>query len=204
MTKVKICGLTRMEDIFSVNNFHPNYIGFVFAKSRRQVNADTARTLKSALDGGIKAVGVFVNEDIGAVVSLVKENIIDVVQLHGSENQEYIENLRTKISVPIIKAVSVQSREQVLSASRLPCDYLLLDTYVPGEQGGSGKSFDWSIIPTIQKPYFLAGGLDCRNVPEAIKTLHPYGVDVSSGVETGGLKDSEKIAEFISKVRSVI
>jgi phosphoribosylanthranilate isomerase len=204
MTKVKICGLTRMEDIRAANQFHPNYIGFVFAKSRRQVDADTAGALKSGLNGEIKAVGVFVNEEIDIIQSLVKEAIIDAVQLHGSEDEEYIENLRAKISVPIIKAVSVQSSEQVLSASHLPCDYLLLDTYVSGEQGGSGKSFDWSIIPKIQKPYFLAGGLDIRNVADAIKMLHPYGVDVSSGVETGGLKDSGKMAEFISKVRSVI
>lgn len=203
MTKVKICGLTRMEDIRAANQFHPNYIGFVFAKSRRQVDADTAGALKSGLNGEIKAVGVFVNEEIDIIQSLVKEAIIDAVQLHGSEDEEYIENLRAKISVPIIKAVSVQSSEQVLFASHLPCDYLLLDTYVSGEQGGSGKSFDWSIIPKIQKPYFLAGGLDSRNVADAIKILHPYGVDVSSGVETGGLKDSGKMAEFISKVRSV-
>lgn len=204
MTKVKICGLTRMEDIRAANQFHPDYIGFVFAKSRRQVDTDTARKLKSTLDGGIKAVGVFVDEEIDTVVSLVKENIIDAVQLHGNEDGKYIAKLRAKISVPIIKAVSVQSREQVLSANRLPCDYLLLDTYVPGEQGGSGKSFDWSIIPKIQKPYFLAGGLDSRKVADAIKILHPYGVDVSSGVETDGLKDSGKMAEFIYKVRSVI
>ncbi len=204
MTKVKICGLTRSEDILVANQFHPDYIGFVFAKSRRQVNAAAARKLKSALDGGIKAVGVFVDDGIDVIESLIKENVIDAVQLHGNEDEEYITNLREKISVPIIKAVSVRSSEQVLSASRLPCDYLLLDTYIPGGQGGSGKSFDWTIIPKIQKPYFLAGGLDCRNVADAIKMLHPYGADVSSGVETGGLKDNGKMAEFISKVRSVI
>ena len=204
MTKVKICGLTRSEDILAANQFHPDYIGFVFAKSRRQVNAAAARKLKSALDGGIKAVGVFVDDGIDVIESLIKENVIDAVQLHGNEDEEYITNLREKISVPIIKAVSVRSSEQVLSASRLPCDYLLLDTYIPGGQGGSGKSFDWTIIPKIQKPYFLAGGLDCRNVADAIKMLHPYGADVSSGVETGGLKDNGKMAEFISKVRSVI
>ncbi|HEX3038752.1 MAG TPA: phosphoribosylanthranilate isomerase [Caproiciproducens sp.] len=204
MTKVKICGLTRMEDILAANQFHPDYIGFVFAKSRRQVDADTARKLKSALDGGIKAVGIFVNEEINAIASLVQAGILDAVQLHGNEDEGYIASLRAKISVPIIKAVSVRSREQILSASCLPCDYLLLDTYVPGEQGGSGKSFDWSVIPPIKKPYFLAGGLDCRNVADAIKILHPYCVDVSSGVETDGLKDSGKMAEFISKVRSMI
>lgn len=203
MTKVKICGLTRLEDIRTANQFHPDYIGFVFAKSRRQIDAETARKLKSALDDSIKAVGVFVDEEIDVIQSLVQENIIDAVQLHGNENAEYIAALRRKISVPIIKAVPVQSCEQVLTASCFPCDYLLLDTYVPGTQGGSGKRFDWDMIPPIQKPYFLAGGLDSRNAAEAIRKLHPYCVDVSSGVETDGHKDSSKMAEFINKVRSV-
>jgi phosphoribosylanthranilate isomerase len=203
MTKVKICGLTRIEEIRAANRFHPDYIGFVFAKSRRQINAKTARELKNALDSGIKAVGVFVDEEIDTIVSLVQSGILDAVQLHGNEEEEYINRLRRAISVPIIKTVNVQSREQILCASHLPCDYLLLDTYLPGKRGGSGKCFDWDLIPAIKKPYFLAGGLDNRNVADAIKKLHPYCVDVSSGVETDGHKDSAKMAEFINQVRSV-
>ena len=133
----------------------------------------------------------------------MQANVLDAIQLHGHENAAYIEHLRAMTSVPIIKAVRVQSSEQILSCSRMPCDYLLLDTYVRGERGGSGKSFDWSIIPDMQKPYFLAGGLDSQNVLKAVKTLHPYCVDVSSGVETNGAKDSVKMAEFIKQVRSV-
>jgi len=204
MSKVKICGLTRIEDIDAANAACPDYIGFVFAQSRRQVDFDKAVQLKAALRSEIKAVGVFVNETEAAIASLVKSNVIDVVQLHGYEGEGYIQRLRALTGVvPIIKAVRVQSGEQIQYYSHMPCDFLLLDTYVRGERGGSGKSFDWSIIPPFQKPYFLAGGLDNQNIINAVKTLHPYCVDISSGVETDGVKDQDKMIEFVKQVRSV-
>jgi phosphoribosylanthranilate isomerase len=202
-TKVKICGLTRMADIAAANVACPDYVGFVFAKSRRQIDFDTALHLKADLHSEIKAVGVFVNETVEKIAALVKANVIDAIQLHGYEDAVYMERLRAITNVPIIKAVRVQSAEQIQYYGHMPCDYLLLDTYVKGERGGSGKSFDWSLIPKLQKPYFLAGGLGTQNVSNAVETLHPYCVDVSSGVETDGSKDSGKMMQFVEQVRSV-
>lgn len=203
MTKVKICGLTRAEDIIAANSACPDYVGFIFAKSRRQIDFDTAVQLKSGLRKEIKAVGVFVNEAVEKIASLVRENVIDVIQLHGYEDAAYIERLRAVIHAPIIKAVRVQSSEQIQYFGHMPCDYLLLDTYVKGERGGSGKCFDWNMIPKLQIPYFLAGGLNLQNVHDAVKLLHPYCADVSSGVEVDGVKDSAKMIEFVKQVRSV-
>lgn len=203
MSKVKICGLTRVEDIDAANAACPDYIGFVFAQSRRQVDFDKAVQLKAALSKEIKSVGVFVNETVEAIASLVKSKVIDAVQLHGYEDEGYITRLRALTDVPVIKAVQVQSGEQIQYYSHMPCDFLLLDSYVRGERGGSGKSFDWSIIPPLQKSYFLAGGLDSKNVLDAVITLHPYCIDVSSGVETDGVKDQDKMIEFVKQVRSV-
>lgn len=202
-TKVKICGMTRMEDIQAANAACTDYVGFVFAKSRRQIDFDTALRLKAELRGEIQSVGVFVNETVEKIAALVQEKVIDAVQLHGYEDAAYIERLRAMARVPIIKAVRVQSPEQIQYYAKLPCDYLLFDTYVKGEWGGSGKSFDWSVIPKLQKPYFLAGGLNPQNVTDAVTALHPYCVDVSSGVETDGSKDSGKMDEFVKRVRSV-
>lgn len=203
MTKVKLCGLRRIEDIAAANAACPDYVGFVFAESRRQIDFDTAVRFRASLHSDIKVVGVFVNESVEKITALVQANVLDAVQLHGYEDAAYMERLCAAACVPIIKAVRVQSAEQIQYYSRMPCDYLLLDTYVRGERGGSGKSFDWSLIPGMQKPYFLAGGLDGQNVLAAIETLHPYCVDVSSGVETDGVKDSNKMAEFVKQVRSV-
>ena len=202
-TKVKICGMTRMEDIAVANAACPDYVGFVFAKSRRQIDHHAAAQFKSALCSEIQTVGVFVNETVENIAALVQANVIDIVQLHGYEDAAYMERLRAMTRVPIIKSVRVQSAEQIQYYGHLPCDYLLLDTYVKGEWGGSGKSFDWNVIPKLQKPYFLAGGLNPQNVLDAVETLHPYCVDVSSGVETDGIKDSNKMAEFVKRVRSV-
>lgn len=202
-TKVKICGLKSMADVVAANSICPDYVGFVFAKSRRQIDFDTAAHFRSELRGEIKTVGVFVNETVEKIASLVQAKVIDVVQLHGYEDAAYMERLRQVADVPIIKAVRVQNAEQIQYFGRMPCDYLLLDTYVKGEWGGSGKCFDWSAVPKLQKPYFLAGGLNSQNVTDAVATLHPYCVDVSSGVETDGVKDSGKIAEFVKQVRSV-
>lgn len=203
--KIKICGLTRPEDVEAVNLYKPDYIGFVFAESKRKVDRDKARLLKSKLDTGIKAVGVFVNAEPEFILSLCGDGIIDLIQLHGDEDERYIEALKCSVQNPIMKAVRVQNSEQIRKAEQLPCDYLLLDTFVPGAYGGSGVRFDPSIIPAgIKKPYFLAGGL----TPESIEGMKlnrfktvPFALDVSSGAETNGVKDAEKIRRIAESVR---
>jgi phosphoribosylanthranilate isomerase len=206
MVKVKVCGLSRIEDIDYCNELKPDYIGFIldFPKSKRNISFEQASLLKSHLDGNIKAVGVFVNSPVDTIVNLCRSNTIDIVQLHGNEDANYILELKSKVSNPIVKAVRVQSAEEILQADTLPCDYLLLDTYVSNMVGGSGLTFDWSIIPQTTKPYFLAGGLNAQNVCEAINTCNPYAVDVSSSMEVNGYKSYDKIREYISKVRGML
>lgn len=202
MTQIKICGLTRIEDIKTVNRWKPDYIGFVFAKSHRQITADQAGILKEKLLPEIKSVGVFVNESMESIVNLCNAGIIDIVQLHGDEKEDYMKELKKLVTCPIIKAVSVQSKEQIVCSEKLSCDYLLLDTYQIGNHGGSGISFDHSLIPALEKPHFLAGGLNLSNITEVIQTNHPYGVDISSGVETDGFKDENKIKTIIEMIRN--
>ena len=201
MTRIKICGLSREEDIAAVNRWLPDYVGFVFAASKRKVTPEQAARLKRKLDARIKAVGVFTNESPDVIADLCTEGIIDFVQLHGDENEEYIRMLRNRTSCPIIKAVRVQSTAQILKNQELPCDMLLLDTFNPAEYGGSGRTFDLSLIPTLSKPYFLAGGLHQGNIADAIAQHHPFAVDISSGVETAGSKDEAKIREIVELVR---
>jgi len=201
MTKVKICGLQRPEDIEVVNELKPDFIGFVFAKSKRSVTADQAKKLKQLLIPEIKAVGVFVDAPQEEILALIQANTLDVIQLHGHENASYIQALKAKTSATLIKAVRVRSSEDIEAASFLPVDYLLLDAYHPKEMGGSGVTFDWRLIPPQIKPYFLAGGLSVDHVATAIKNYNPYGLDVSSKVETEGYKDHKKVAAFIEAVR---
>lgn len=201
MTKIKICGLFRPEDAGYVNEALPDCIGLVFAESRRKVTPAQAAAIRQRLDARIQAAGVFVDTAADEVAALANGGVIDVIQLHGSEGAAYIERLRSKTAAPIIKAVRVQSAEQVLAAQNLPCDYLLLDAYHPQLAGGSGLRFDWALLPALEKPYFLAGGINHGNIREALK-LKPYAIDVSSGAETDGVKDREKIMELVSIVRS--
>lgn len=203
MAKIKICGLSRPADIDFVNEALPDYIGFVFAKSKRQVSEETATNLKEKLKADIKAVGVFVNDDPDKIIRLCNNHIIDIVQLHGDEDYEYITGLRRQIANPIIKAARVRCSEDITTTEKLSSDYLLLDAYKEGQYGGVGDTFDWTIISKVNKPYFLAGGIHTDNVLRAIELVKPYGIDVSSGVETEGVKDREKIIDLITKVRSV-
>lgn len=196
MSNIKICGLTRIEDILAVNQYKPDYIGFVFAKSKRQITVQKAEQLKKQLSADIKAVGVFVNETPQNISAIVQKGIIDMVQLHGQETEQDIQSLQKLISVPIIKAISVKTQQDILSWQNTKADYLLLDSGA----GGSGKVFDWSLIQNIQKPYFIAGGLNIQNISSALQK-HPFALDVSSGVETDGLKDSKKIADIIKIVK---
>lgn len=201
MTKIKICGLTRLVDIGFVNKYKPDYIGFVFAKSKRHITDEKAFELKQNLNKEILTIGVFVNDSIAHIADLVNKNVIDVIQLHGDENKEYIDELKNKVSVPIIKAVRVQTKEQIMKANKLGADNLLLDTYVKGSYGGSGKEFNLNLLPKESNNFFLAGGVTCENVENMIKTASPYCIDVSSGVETDGVKDEEKIKKIIDIVR---
>lgn len=205
MLKVKICGLTRTEDIAAVNAAKPDYIGFVFAQSRRRVSPEAAKELRALLNPAICAVGVFVNERAGEVAGLVRDGVIDAVQLHGDEDAAYIRALRDLLprETPVIKAVRVRDAAQILRADALPCNYLLLDTYDPAAVGGVGKTFDWRLVPSGIKPYFLAGGLSCENVARAARACAPCCVDVSGGVETEGKKDAGKIERFVRLARSV-
>lgn len=206
MTQIKICGLTSREDIEAVNLYQPDYVGFVFAPSRRQVSIEKAHFLKDLLDLNIKAVGVFVNEPISSIIKLVNEGVIDVIQLHGDETGAYINELKQVITCPIFKAVRVQTQEQILKAEKTDCDMLLFDYYNEKDKqyGGSGKTFDYSLIPQLQKPFFIAGGLNNINIKQAILQYKPFGVDISSGVETNGIKDEEKIKEIIKTIRQTI
>ena len=200
-SKIKICGLSRPEDIAAVNQAKPDYAGFVFAKSRRQVAECNAKRLRRLMDPAIPAVGVFVNEALDRVVALAAAGVVQWIQLHGDEGGDYIARLREQTACPIIKAVRVQSETQILAVQALPCDYLLLDTYGPAQYGGMGTAFDWTMIPPLEKPFFLAGGLNMGNIDRAL-VQGAYCLDVSSGVETEGYKDPEKIGQIVNKVRS--
>jgi phosphoribosylanthranilate isomerase len=216
MSKIKICGLSRAEDIEAVNLAQPDYIGFVFAESRRRVSVAIAAALKERLDARIKAVGVFVNEDIERVAEIYRSGVIDIAQLHGDENDAYIYKLKNRCGCPVIKSVGVSSFLPVLPNG---ADFLLFDTLshsgsaaplqksVSGNstyRGGTGRAFDWNIINDYHgQPYFLAGGLSIENIAAAVRSLNPYCADVSSGVETEGLKDAEKIYEICKLVRGL-
>lgn len=200
MTKIKLCGLSRICDMEAANELKPDYVGFVFAaKSPRCVTPQIAAELKRRLDPGIAAVGVFVNENINSVVELLNRGTIDIAQLHGVEDEEYINRLRSTSGKPVIKAFRVETQADIIRAQNSTADFVLLDS----GNGGTGTVFNWKLIRNIQKPYFLAGGLQADNVGEAVRALRPYGVDVSSGIETDGLKDKRKMKNFICAVRSV-
>ena len=198
MTKVKICGLSRTEDIATANSAMPDYIGLVFAPSRRRIDEKTAAILKEQLDPRIKVAGVFVNHDIEAIARLHQDGVIDVAQLHGDEDDDYVARLQDSCGCPVIKAIGIGETLPPLPRS---ADYLLFDT-LSSQRGGTGQTFDWNVIEDVaSKPYFLAGGLTPDNVTDAIKRLTPFCVDVSGGVETDGLKDARKIHEFVCLVR---
>ncbi len=199
MTRIKLCGLKSLNDVIAANAVQPDYIGFVFAKtSKRFVTPQTAEQLRKKLDLKITAVGVFVNEPVEVVAELLNKGIIDMAQLHGNESEEYITLLRKKTDKKLIKAFSVNEAKNLQGVYSCSADYILLDS----GSGGTGESFDWNILQDFGRPYFLAGGLNINNVSEAVSRLHPYAVDVSSGIETDGRKDDVKMAAFINAVRN--
>ena len=196
MVKIKLCGLTRRCDIEWANELLPDYVGFVFAGSRRRVTDGQAAQLRKILREDIPAVGVFVDEPIDHVAALVRQGVIQMVQLHGTEDEGFIRELRRAVSVPVIQAFSVRSPEDIQDAGKSSADFILLDYGA----GGTGQAFDWSLAAALDRPYFLAGGLHPGNAAAAAE-LRPFAVDVSSGIETEGVKDRQKMIEFVRRIR---
>ena len=214
MTKIKLCGLRRPEDIETAFRLAPDYIGFVFAgKSRRYITPEEAGKLKEKLDKlyetkdyekdcpdkMIKTVGVFVDEEIENVAALLNNKIIDLAQLHGNEDADYISGLKSLSDKPVIQAFKIKEEKDLERAYASVADFILLDA-----GAGDGTAFDWSLLKNFDRKYFLAGGLNPENVCDAIKKLHPFAVDVSSGIETRGFKDADKMLEFVNNVRKCI
>ena len=197
LTKVKICGLSRECDIEYANRLKPDYIGYVFwQRSRRYVTREQAEALTRRLDGAITPVGVFVDEEPELVSRLANDSTIKLIQLHGHENEEYLREIKSMTDAQIIKAFKIRGDEDIEKANTFPSDYILLDNGY-----GTGQTFDWSFVRGIKRPFFLAGGVNADNVRDAIDKLSPYAVDISSGVETDGHKDFDKMLHFINKVR---
>ena len=198
MIKIKICGITRFVDIEYLNELRPDYAGFVFAKSKRQVNVDIASNLIKNLNDNIKKVGVFVNEDPAVVLAIAEDLKLQVLQFHGHEDQEYINKFK---GYEIWKALEISSINSISEMKNYNCAKFLLDN----STSGSGKRFKWDLIEKKVNDYsiMLAGGLTSENIERGIMKLTPYGVDVSSGVESDGFKDYALIKEFIRKVREL-
>ena len=200
-TRIKICGLTRPEDIQAVNEAKPDFCGFIveFPKSRRNVTVDQLWKLREKLDENILPAGVFVNAPVELPAQLLNEGTIALAQLHGQEDEEYITRLKGMTDQLLIKAFSIKTEEDVEQALRSGADYILLDQGA----GGTGETFDWNLVPSIKRPWFLAGGLGCDNLESAIHLLHPWAVDLSSSVETDGHKDPDKILKAVQAVRNI-
>ncbi len=197
MSQIKLCGMTRLVDIEAVNTLKPEYIGFVFwERSKRNVTKEEARMLKDKLDSKIKVVGVFVDEELSVIEDLLNDGIIDLAQLHGQESEDYIKALQERTKRRVIKAFTIRSKEDVARANASSADMVLVDS---GK--GSGMTFSWELLKGMKRPYFLAGGLNTDNIYDALEQLSPFAVDVSSGIETDGVKDPEKMALFIQAVR---
>ena len=195
MVKIKICGLKRLEDIKIVNKYKPDFIGFVFADSKRKVTPNLARQMKQNLDDSIQSVGVFVDAAIDEILEIHEQGIIDMAQLHGSESEDYIDELKKKSNcqLKIINAIEMDDEKDLLEYDNSTADYLLLDS---GK--GSGKTFDWRLIrKDLKKEFFLAGGLNYQNISQAINEFDPYAIDLSSSVETNGYKDELKIKKVM-------
>ena len=217
--KVKMCGISKVETIPAVVEAKPDYMGLVFAPSKRQVTVDQAKTLVEELhkqytkrynngaeqsnNDEIKTVGVFVNETLDNLVSIATEANLDVVQLHGDEDEAFIQSLKERTNVEVWKAVQIRSAADVEKWIDSSADMLLFDAYHKDERGGTGEVFDWSSLDAFERPFMLAGGIDSTNVARAIRTVRPYGIDISSGIETNGVKDDEKITAFTKIVKSI-
>lgn len=199
MTKIKICGLTREEDADWANQLTPDYIGFVFAKgSKRCLSSEKAEAIRKRLNPAILSVGVFVNQTQEEILRLCRKGIIDVIQLHGCESEAYIRTLQERTEKKVIKAFRIETQADAFTAAQSCADFILLDN----GSGGTGEAFNWQLVKNIDRPFFLAGGLKAENVREAIRICRPYAVDVSSHVETEGVKEYTKVKQFIHAVRN--
>lgn len=210
--KVKMCGISQVDTIPAVVEAKPDYMGLVFASSKRQVTVEQAKTLVEALHKqckaqndtvSIKTVGVFVNETLDNLVTIANEANLDVVQLHGDEDEAFIQSLKERTNVEVWKAVQIRSAADAAAWIDSSAEMLLFDAYHKDERGGTGDVFDWSCLDTFERPFMLAGGIDSTNVARAIRTVRPYGIDISSGIETNGVKDDEKITAFTKIVKSI-
>ena len=217
--KVKMCGISKVETIPAVVEAKPDYMGLVFAPSKRQVTVDQAKTLVEELHRGyaqkygsdtehdkndtIKTVGVFVNETVDNLVTIANEANLDAVQLHGDEDETFIQSLKERTNVEVWKAIQIRTAADTEKWIDSSADMLLFDAYHKDERGGTGEVFDWSSLDAFERPFMLAGGIDSTNVARAIRTVRPYGIDISSGIETNGVKDDEKITAFTKIVKSI-
>ena len=196
MTKIKICGLTSVEEAKDANMARPDFVGIVFDRGRHFVSDEMAAAIRRQLFSEIPVVGVFSNDDPRHIINLVHAGTIQYVQLHGEESEAYLQALKKEVSVPCIRVVSVKTGEEVVKAEKTAAEFLLLDN----GRGGTGRAFDWTRIPTLKKPWFLAGGIGLSNIEEAL-FYHPYAVDISTGAETDGRKDPEKMRRLVEIVR---
>ena len=223
--KVKMCGISKIETIPAVIEANPDYMGLVFAPSKRQVTVDQAKSLVKELHKQygnrysrdseqysnqtlihqefIKTVGIFVNETLDNLVTIATEVNLDAVQLHGDEDEAFIQSLKERTNVEVWKAVQIRSAADAEAWIDSSADMLLFDAYHKDERGGTGEVFDWSCLDEFERPFMLAGGIDSTNVARAIRTVRPYGIDISSGIETEGVKDDEKIKAFTNIVRTI-
>ena len=231
--KVKMCGISKIETIPAVVASKPDYMGIVFAPSKRQVTVGDAKILVAELHrqyaemygretvsadtvqndnifstehtpaDAIKTVGVFVNETLDNLVAIANEVNLDAVQLHGDEDEAFIRSLKERTNVEVWKAVQIRSASDAEKWIDSSADMLLFDAYHKNERGGTGKVFDWSCLDAFERPFMLAGGIDSTNVARAIRTVRPYGIDISSGIETDGMKDYEKMKAFINVVKYI-
>ena len=223
--KIKMCGISKIETIPAVIEANPDYMGLVFAPSKRQVTVDQAKTLVEELHKQyanrynrdaeqysnqtlihqefIKTVGIFVNETLDNLVTIATEVNLDAVQLHGDEDEAFIQSLKGRTNVEVWKAVQIRSAADAEAWIDSSADMLLFDAYHKDERGGTGEVFDWSCLDEFERPFMLAGGIDSTNVARAIRTVRPYGIDISSGIETEGVKDDEKIKAFTNIVRTI-
>ncbi|MBR0056777.1 MAG: phosphoribosylanthranilate isomerase [Kiritimatiellae bacterium] len=201
VAKVKFCGMRRLADIEAANALLPEYVGFVFApSSRRRVSPEEALALRRRLVPGIRAVGVFANETPEKIASLVGRGAIDIAQLHGAEDAADVLRVRELSGAPVIQAFKVRCADDLRRAGQSPADYILLDA-----GAGEGRAFDWTLLAECRpgRPFFLAGGLTPENVADAVRSVAPFAVDASSGLEADGAKDVGKMTRFIRAVRSI-
>ena len=201
MAKLKICGLTCEEDVAAVNEVRPDFAGFVIEvpRRRRSITIEQMKVLVKGLNKDTLPIGVFVDAPSELPISLLRDGTLWAAQLHGNEDEEYIEKIQNMTGKHVIKAFSIKTPEDVKRALKSPAHYILLDQGI----GGTGEAFDWNLVPPVKRPFFLAGGLAPENLRAAIAALHPWAVDISSSLETNGKKDPEKIRRLFRMLRQI-